>query len=268
MCAWWVLCLVLTPAALLLQHATTLDGEGIGAIRAGTVIVFLWLVLAWLWPVPRLRNQVLLLTVTLAFVVQVVSTVALGSSWALAARVSVSSVLQAAVTLAIYRRAIGDDNLAPHRPRDIVALGLASIAGAVVVIPLGPGPGIGLHSSAFDLFWWTALSTAYVFVGAGCIMLLVQRHPRTEAIPTRLLDVYAQLLVTAICLGVVFTFDDLPLTWIVLLPAIWAGLTMGPWTSAAYALTGTLAVVIAQAVPAPTGATGSRTCPPSCCSTA
>jgi signal transduction histidine kinase len=81
-------------------------------------------------------------------------------------------------------------------------------------------------------------------------MLLVQRHPRTEAIPTRLLDVYAQLLVTAICLGVVFTFDDLPLTWIVLLPAIWAGLTMGPWTSAAYALTGTLAVVIAQAVPA------------------
>ncbi len=250
MCALWVLCLVLTPAALLLQHATTLDGEGIGAIRAGTVVVFLWLVLAWLWPVPRLRNQVLVLTVTLAFVVQVVSTVALGSSWALAARVAVSSVLQAAVTLAIYRRAIGDDNLAPHRPRDIVALGLASIAGAVVVIPLGPGPGIGLHSSAFDLFWWTALSTAYVFVGAGCIMLLVQRHPRTEAIPTRLLDVYAQLLVTAICLGVVFTFDDLPLTWIVLLPAIWAGLTMGPWTSAAYALTGTLAVVIAQAVPA------------------
>src|SRR6185436_11188395 len=38
-------------------------------------------------------------------------------------------------------------------------------------------------------------------------------------------------------------------TWIVLLPAIWAGLTMGPWTSAAYALTGTLAVVVAQTVP-------------------
>ena len=76
-CSLWVLCLVLTPAALLLQHATTVDGEGLGAIRAGTVVVFLWLVLAWLWPVPRLRNQVFLLTVTLAFVVQLVSTVAL-----------------------------------------------------------------------------------------------------------------------------------------------------------------------------------------------
>jgi signal transduction histidine kinase len=250
MCALWVVCLVLTPAALLLQHATATDDESLGAIRAGTVVVFLWLVLAWLWPVRRLRNQVLLFTVTLAFVVQVVTTVALGSSWFVSVRVSASSVLEAVVTLVVYRLAIGDDNLAPHRPRDIVTLALASLAGAIAVLPLGPGPGIGIGSSAFDLFWWTALSTAYVFVGAGCVMLLVQRGPRTEAIPTRLLDVYAQLLVTAICLGVVFTFDDLPLTWIVLLPAIWAGLTMGPWTSAAYALTGTLAVLIAQAVPA------------------
>ena len=54
----------------------------------------------------------------------------------------------------------------------------------------------------------------------------------------------------------VLTFDDLPLTWIVLLPAIWAGLTLGPWTSAAFSLTGALAVVFAQGVPAATGAYG------------
>ena len=47
------------------------------------------------------------------------------------------------------------------------------------------------------MFWWAALSTAYIFVGSACVMLLVQRRPRTEAIPTRLLDVYVQLLVTA-----------------------------------------------------------------------
>ena len=258
MCTLWLLCLALTPAALLFQHATTLDGGGLSAIHAGTVVVFLWLVLAWLWPVPRLRNQVLALTVTLAFVVQLVTTAALGFSWLLAARVSAASVLEAVITLTIYRLAIGDDNLAPHRPRDIVSLGLASVAGAVAVIPIGPGPGIGLGSSGFDLFWWTTMSAAYVFVGSGCVMLLVQRGPRTEAIPTRLLDVYAQLLVTAICLGVVFTFDDLPLTWIVLLPAIWAGLTIGPWTSAAYTLTGTLAVMIAQAVPATNRVYGTR----------
>ena len=44
-------------------------------------------------------------------------------------------------------------------------------------------------------------------------------------------------MVAGVCLGVVFAFDEFPLTWIVLLPAIWAGLTMGPWTSAAFGLT-------------------------------
>ena len=67
---------------------------------------------------------------------------------------------------------------------------------------------------------------------------------------------------TAVSLGVVFAFDDQPLTWIVLLPAVWAGLTMGPWTSAAYSLTGTLAVVLAQTISIlsqPTAATTSTT---------
>ena len=65
----------------------------------------------------------------------------------------------------------------------------------------------------------------------------------------------------------VFAFDDLPLTWIVLLPAVWAGLTMGPWTSAAYSLTGTLAVVIAQTDHGGHGAYDALD-PTSCCSTA
>ncbi len=84
-------------------------------------------------------------------------------------------------------------------------------------------------------------------------MLLVARTPRTEAVPTRLLLVYVQLVVTAACLGLVFGFDDYPLTWLVLLPAIWAGMTMGPWTSAAYGLTVSLAVGGRPAGPGPGG---------------
>jgi signal transduction histidine kinase len=41
-----------------------------------------------------------------------------------------------------------------------------------------------------------------------------------------------------------------------MLPAIWAGLSLGPWTSAAYSLTGTLAVVMAQAIPGADGGYG------------
>ena len=61
-------------------------------------------------------------TGTLAFVVQVLTSVALGWDWSVAARVAAATVVQAAVTLACYRWRIGDDNLAPHRPSDIVDL--------------------------------------------------------------------------------------------------------------------------------------------------
>lgn len=246
----WAACLALTPGALLLQQVTANQLGTISPIRAGSLLAFLWIVLAWLWPVRTQRHQMLALTVVLALGVHLLTGVALGEDRLVSARVAVATVVQAAVTLACYRWRIGDDNLTPHRPGDVVDLALASVLGAVVVVPLGPAPGLWPNSPVFDLFWWSALSAAYVFVGSACVMLLVQRRPRTEAIPTRLLDVYLQLLVTGVCLGIVFTFDNLPLTWIMMLPAVWAGLSMGPWTSAAYSLTGILTVVIAQTIPA------------------
>ncbi len=246
----WLVCLVITPGTLVLQDKTALRLDDVSSIRASALIAFLWVTLAWLWPVRSQRNRIVAMTLALALAVHVVTNYLLGDEWSVAARVGVATILQAVVTLAFYRWRIGDDNLTPHRPSDIVSLAEACIVGALVVLPLGPAPGLSLSSSTFELFWWVGLSTAYMFVGSACVMLLITRQPRTEAIPTRLFDVYVNLVVTTVSLGVVFAFSDLPLTWIVLLPAVWAGLTMGPWTSAAYSLTGTLAVVTAQTIPA------------------
>ena len=257
----WLVCLPLTVGALLLQHVSTLQVGKVSSIRAGALITFLWLLLAWLWPVRRRRHVMVGLTLVVAVLTMLATDLALHLAPAVALRIAAAMVVQAVVTLIVYRWRIGDDNLTPHRPRDLVDLFGASLLGAVVVIPMAPAPGLWLTSSSFELFWWTALSTAYVFVGGACVMLLVNRSPRSEAIPTRLIDVYVQMLVTAVCLGAVFVFNDYPLTWIVLLPAIWAGMTMGPWTSAAYGLTGTLAVVVAQAIPAATSSYGTTDLP-------
>ena len=244
----WLVCLVLTPGALVLQVVTGRHVDDLSWIRLAALIVFLWLTLSWLWPVRAQRNLIVGLTLALTVVSYVVTGFLLDVAWLEAARLGAAAVVQAVVTLAFYRWRIGDDNLTPHRPSDIVALFQASVVGVLAALPLGPAPGVWLTSPGLDIFAWGALSTAYMFVGSACVMLLVQRRPRTEAIPTRLLDVYVQLLVTATSLGAVFAFNDLPLTWIVLLPAVWAGLTMGPWTSAAYSLTGTLAVILAQTI--------------------
>ena len=175
MWALWLVCLVLTPGALLLQHVTALQVGIISSIRAGGLLAFLWLVLAWLWPVRRQRFPMVALTLGLVLVVHYATRVTLGESWWLSGRQALATAVQAAVTLAYYRWRIGDDNLTPHRPRDIGALAQASLLGAIVVVPLGPAPGVWLTSTPFELFWWTALSTAYVFVGSACLMLLIQR---------------------------------------------------------------------------------------------
>jgi signal transduction histidine kinase len=251
----WVLWLVCLPGiigALLLQHLSTLQVGGTGPIRADAAVAFLWLTLASLWTDRSRRLLMLAATVVLVLAVEAIGQALTGTSVLVALRVGAALALQAGVTLAVYRWRIGDDNLAPHRPSDVLLLLVASILGSAVAAVVGPAPRIWLTSAPFSLFWWTALSTAYVFVGGACVMLLVARTPRTEAVPTRLLLVYAQLVVTVACLGLVFAFDQYPLTWLALLPAIWAGMTMGPWTSAAYGLTVSVAVVLAQAIPAAT----------------
>ena len=56
MWALWLVCLVLTPGALVLQYVTGRQVDGVSWIRAGALIVFLWLTLAWLWPVRAQRK--------------------------------------------------------------------------------------------------------------------------------------------------------------------------------------------------------------------
>ncbi len=139
----WLVCLVVTPGALLLESVPSLQVTTISSIHLSSVVIFLWVLLAWLWPARLMRNQILVLTVGLALGVQLLTRVAIDGDWLVAARVSVAIVVQAGVTLAFYRWRIGDDNLTPHRPSDIVDLAVASIIGAAVVIPLGPAPGVG-----------------------------------------------------------------------------------------------------------------------------
>ena len=77
MWAMWLVCLALTPGARALQRLTSLQVGMISYVRIASLVAFLWIVLAWLWPDRRLRNRMLALTVVLAFGVQVLTSLAL-----------------------------------------------------------------------------------------------------------------------------------------------------------------------------------------------
>ena len=231
--------------------------EGIETLPMGGVSVFLGLLLAWVWPqrehVYRMLSATAVLTVGIYLAVGSLADASLMT----ALRASVAVVVQGTATLAIYRLRLGDNNLAPHRPRDLLDLIIASLLGAAAAVPIGPLQAVTLTDGLTDLVWWVLLSGSYVFVGGACLMVLVERTPQSEALSTRISEVYLQLATTAAALAVVFAWPDLRVTWVVLLPAIWAGMSQGPWTTAAFALTSSLAVVAAEALDVARYPTGS-----------
>jgi PAS domain-containing protein len=249
--ALWIACLVLTPVILVLEDLAVRSAGTPGHLRVSTAVAFLWGTLALLWPARALRTQMVWLTAATVFLAHLLTLGAVQGAWWTSARGAVAVVVQVAATITFYRWRVGDDNLVPHRPRDVAGLALASVLGALLVAPLGPVPGLTLTSPPLTVAWWVALGASHVFIAGACVMLLIQRAPRSEALPTRLSVLYAQLLITTLSIAVVFALSELPITWILLLPAVWAGMTLGPWAAAVYSLTGSLAVILVRVVPLP-----------------
>ena len=244
----WLVSLIAIVAAATSSALAPLRLDGVDTLPLGGLTVFLALLLAWLWPQREHVYRMLAATAVLTVVIYLGVAYLVDAQAMTALRCSVAVVVQGTATLTIYRLRLGDNNLAPHRPRDLLDLIIASLLGAAAAVPIGPFQAGTLANEPADLLWWVLLSASYVFVGGACLMLLVERTPQSEALNTRVSEVYLQLAATAAALAVVFAWPDVRVTWVVLLPAIWAGMSLGPWTSAAFALTSSLAVVAAEAL--------------------
>lgn len=123
------------------------------------------------------------------------------------------------------------------------ARSLASLAGAAVVASaflsiLGGFP----RQSVFELevltLWWVIRSTIFAFVGGATFMIFFfgdRAFWRTFPRPSR---VGLGLLVptSVACMYVVFLGPDLPLSWFLLIPAVWAGVMLTPYGAAVHAL--------------------------------
>src|SRR3954469_7935736 len=83
----WLLCLVLTPVALVGQHLVAEQIDFISSIRLSTLVAFLWLMLAWLWPERSQRNGGVALSLLLVVVVHYATGFLLGEGLLSSARV-------------------------------------------------------------------------------------------------------------------------------------------------------------------------------------
>lgn len=227
--ALWLTCALLVPGASWVQVSTT-PYAAVPLVHAAAPLVVLWLLLATGLPDQgRWRLAAGLATAALAIELALPTVLLTGADPLPAVRGVLAVVLQAGTTLALYRWRRGPDQLVPHQPRDVLVLARACAIGALAggLVAAAPGPG---------LVTWVAVGASSCFVLVGCLLVLVGRRPAGESRPARWVVLPALVAAAVLATTADLVWSDLALSWLLLLPAVWAGLQLGPWAAAAYSL--------------------------------
>lgn len=241
----WLSCALLVPTLFGVQTllgTASAGGVPVALVRPTAPLTLLWLLLAWGLATSRgWRVAGVVATAALGLQLAVPLLVVLDVPRLEAVREVGATLLQALVALVVVRWRGRGGSHAPHRTRDVVALlqavALGSVAGALVAVPLGPAT-----------LAWALLGTAHAFVGVVCVLLLVHRRPRDDVPRTRWSDLVLVSGATAAVVGVVVVVPAPTLSWLVLVPAVLAGLRLGPWSAAAFGLLVGVAVAALQVV--------------------
>lgn len=164
--------------------------------------------------------------------------VASGSSWSSAVYQGFVDVVAAFVALTVYR--VGKDHPGwdPRTPRSLFVLVAATLASAGTVVALGGHP--WAHWPPGDVrhvLWWFLRISTGTWVGLATFFAiaywrLAPVRPRPGAV--RAAMVYVCGLAS---IGLAYGRHDLPISWLCLVPGLWAGLTFAPRAAALYSLT-------------------------------
>ncbi len=151
--------------------------------------------------------------------------------WALAA------TAQAVLMVAVYRRGISHDGWAPETPRDVAVLAAAAAGSSLAVALIGGFPSLPAGEVSPLLLWWVLRSTVFCFVGAATFLVIFYRHEiealATSSWPNRI----ALLIGSALCVWGTYHAPSLPLSWLLIIPSLWGGLTLTLRGTAYLALT-------------------------------
>ncbi len=146
-------------------------------------------------------------------------------------------------TALLYRAGTGGE-WAVTSPRRLIRLLLVCTITSALGVPLGAYPGVSVWNWTPRLqVGWTVHHLVFLFIGAvtGFTMWYWRRPRVAERIHRG--QILAMTLTGFACVAGAFKFPDLPLSWLCLGPALWAGMVLTPVPSAWYALLVALAAV-------------------------
>lgn len=147
------------------------------------------------------------------------------------------------VVAVLYSRLKVTSGWAPRGARSLAAIAGSAAAASALVSVLGGFP----NQSVVDLepltLWWIIRSAMFAFIGGSTFLIFfhgdLHRWQRL-ANPSRV-GLGFLVPVSLACMYIVFLDPDLPLSWFLLVPAVWAGVMLSPYAAAIHAIMQSLA---------------------------
>lgn len=156
-----------------------------------------------------------------------------------AAWLVVANLVVALLCLRLYRSGLEHTTWEPRTPAALVTILLACLASALVAGALGAYPGLDLSAAdttPVAALWWSVRGLVSLWVGCACFLVFwYWREPPVLGVRHPLLPV-AIFAAGIGAMWIPFAFPDLPLLWLGLVPALWAGMSLTPLSGALYVL--------------------------------
>ena len=140
---------------------------------------------------------------------------------------AVTGVAQPLLMIWFYRRRLRHTGWAPECPQDVAALLFAAAGSSVLLALVGGFPFLTPDDlSSKVLLWWVLRNTVFCFVGGATFMVIFYGR-RSTVLPVSSWTNRVGLVVTAVvCVYGVYYDPSLPLSWLLLVPSVWGGLTL------------------------------------------
>lgn len=165
---------------------------------------------------------------------------------------AVLNVGAAALMALIYAWAKKSSGWPPTGARSLAAMAGAAVLASTGLAMLGGFPGQSVADSEPLTLWWIIRSSIFAFIGGATFLTFYSPDlPRWRSQPGPSRSGLALLVPTSfVCMWVVYLDPELPLSWFLLIPAVWAGAMLTPYGAALHALAQALVAGVLAFAPA------------------
>jgi signal transduction histidine kinase len=172
-------------------------------------------------------RRVIAATVVFMAVVFAATALTLDYSPAYSGWMALVGALQPLLMVWLYRRWLSHDGWAPESPMDVAALIWATVLTSVL---LGLVGGFAtLDPTEFTsrvLAWWVLRNTVFSFVGGVTFLVMFYGRRRGALDPSGWFNRVALVLTAMVCVYGSYHDPSLPLSWLLIIPSVWGGLTL------------------------------------------